>query len=54
MEKHRITWTIIEWKSIALRPRGRFKMTWEEDVKHALKVMKIYHWKKRAKIRNEF
>ena len=43
-----------EWKSIALTPRERFKMTWKEDVKLALKVIKIYHWKKRAKSRNEF
>ena len=54
MEKHRITWKITEWTSIALRPRGRFKMTWEENLKHALKVMKIFRWKKRAKSRNEF
>jgi hypothetical protein len=44
----------MEWKSIALRQRGRFKTTWEEDVKHALKVIKIYHWKKKAKVGMNF
>jgi hypothetical protein len=54
MEKHKLTRKITEWKSTALRPRGRFKMRCEEDVKYALKVMKIYHWKRKAKSRNEF
>jgi hypothetical protein len=29
-------------------------MGWKVDVQHDLKVMKIYHWKKQAKIRNEW
>jgi hypothetical protein len=27
---------------------------WEEDVQQDVKVMKIYHWKKQAKRRNEW
>ena len=37
----------MEFKSIALRPRGRPKMRWEDDIQQELKVMKICHWKKR-------
>jgi hypothetical protein len=51
---HRLTKKIIEWKPIALRPKGRPKMKWEGDVKHNLKVTEIYHWKKHATNRNEW
>jgi hypothetical protein len=54
MEKHRITRKITEWNSIDLRPRGRFKMRWEEDVKHVFESYENLHWKKKAKMRNEF
>jgi hypothetical protein len=45
--------TIMEWKPTAFRLRGRCKMRWEGDVKHDLKGIKIHHWKKDAKSRNE-
>jgi len=29
-------------------------MRWEDDIKHDLKVTKIYHWKKQVKSGNEW
>jgi hypothetical protein len=54
MKEHRVTKKITEWKPITCRQRGRPKMRREGEVKHDLKVMKIYHWKKRAKSMNEW
>jgi hypothetical protein len=44
----------MEWKPIALRPRRRPKMSWDDDVKHDLKLTKTHHWKKQNKSRNEW
>jgi hypothetical protein len=43
----------MEWKHKAFRSRGRLKMKREDDVKHDLKVMEVWLWKKQAEIRNE-
>ena len=51
--EHRLNEKITGWKSIAFRQTGRPKMRWKDDVKHNLKVMKIYHWKKQDKSSNE-
>jgi hypothetical protein len=53
MDEHWLTKNII-WKSRTFRSRGRPKMRWEDDIKHNLKVTKIYHWKKQVKSRNEW
>jgi hypothetical protein len=54
MEERRLVKKITEWKPIAVRPRGRPKLKWEDDVKQVSKVMKIYLWEKQAKSRNEW
>jgi len=54
MDEHWLTKNIIIWKPGNFRSRGRCKMRWEDDVKHNLKVTKIYHWKKQVKSRNEW
>jgi hypothetical protein len=46
MNKHRLDEKIIQWKSVAFRPRGTSKIKWEGDVKEDLKTMKFYLWKK--------
>ena len=33
-----------------IRPRGRPKMRWEDDIQQDLKVMKICHWKKQGNV----
>ena len=54
MDEHSLTKSIIIWKPRTFRSRRRPKMRWEDDVKHDLKVTKIYHWKKQVKSRNEW
>jgi hypothetical protein len=51
--EHRLNKKITGWKSIPFRQRGRPKMRWQDDVKHNLKVMKIYYWRKQDKSGNE-
>jgi hypothetical protein len=41
-------------KTIEFKPRGRFKMMWEDYVNHDLRVMEINHCNKQAKPRNEW
>ena len=42
-----------EWKPITFRRREGPKMRKQDDVKHDLKVVRTYHWKKQAKTRKE-
>ena len=51
-EEQRVNKKITEWKSTEFRQKGRPKMRWQDDIKHSLKVMKIYHTKKQDEVVN--
>jgi hypothetical protein len=53
MEEYWINKKIVEWKLIAVRPRGKPEMEWADDVKQDIKVVKFYRLAKQAGIRKE-
>lgn len=54
MEEEWLNKKIIERKPKAFRQTGDAKMKWKYKVKQDLEVNKIYHWKRQAKIENEW
>jgi hypothetical protein len=45
MTNERVAKTIYKWKPYAVRPKGRPRLGWEEDVRNDLKKMGVNNWK---------
>jgi hypothetical protein len=45
MPEERVVKKINNWKPIALRPIGRPKNRWDDDVRKDLKIVRVYNWK---------
>jgi hypothetical protein len=45
MDSDRTVKKVYEWKSISMRPQGRTKLRWENDIKNDLKEMKLNNWR---------
>jgi hypothetical protein len=45
---------VYEWKLIALRPEGRPKIRWMDNVMKDIQAMKIVNWKRCAEDKNKW
>ena len=50
-DQARPTRKLLEWKPMGIRPVGRPRQRWQEDVMEDLKKLKVKNWKERAKDR---
>jgi hypothetical protein len=48
MDTSRIARRILEWKPMRIRPLGRPRLRWLDDVCDDLKVLKVRNWKELA------
>jgi len=51
MDQARPTRKLLDWKPIGIRPVGRPRQRWQEDVMEDVKKLKLKNWKERAKDR---
>jgi len=49
MDQARPTKKLLEWKPMGIRPVGRPRQLWQEDVMKNLKKLKVKNWKEIAK-----
>jgi len=45
MQETRMVKAIHAWKPISMRPMGRSKIRWEDDVKKDIQRLKVPNWK---------
>jgi len=51
MDQARSARKLLDWKPVGIRPVGRPRQGWQEDVMEDLKKVKVKNWKKTAKDR---
>jgi hypothetical protein len=51
MDQARSTRKLLVWKPMGIRPVGRARQRWQEDVMEDLKKLKVKNWKEAAKDR---
>jgi len=51
MDQARPTKKLLDWKPMGIRPVGRPRQRWQEDVMEDLKRLKVKNWKEIAKDR---
>ena len=51
MDQSRPTGKLLDWKRMGIRPVGRPRQRWQEDVMEDLKKMKVKNWTEVAKDR---
>jgi len=51
MDQARPTRKIFDWKPMGIRPVGRPRQRWKENVMEDLKKLKVKHWKEMARDR---
>ena len=51
MDQARPTTKLLDWKPTGIRPGGRPRQRWQEDVMEDLKKLKVKTWKETAKDR---
>ena len=51
MDQARPTRKLLDWKPMGIRPVGRPRQRWQEDVMEDLKKLKVKTWKETAKNR---
>ena len=49
MEQTRPTRKLLDWKPMRIRPVGRPRQRWQEDVMKDLKKLKVKNWKEMSK-----
>jgi len=49
MDQARPTWKLLGWKRMGIRPVGRPRQRWQENVVEDLKMLKVTNWKETAK-----
>ena len=54
MTNERVGKTIHKWKSCAIRPIGRPRERWEDDVRNDLRKMGVSNWKQRTQERKQW
>ena len=50
-DQARPTRKLLDWKTMGIRPVGRPRQRWQEDVMEDLKKLKVKNWKETAKDR---
>jgi len=51
MPDERVVKSIYKWKPLATRPKGRPRLTWDDDVRDDLRKMGANNWKQKAQER---
>jgi len=51
MDQARATRKLLDWKPMGIRPVGRPRQRWQEDIMEDLKKLKVENWKETAKDR---
>jgi hypothetical protein len=54
MDQTRPTRKLLDWKSMGMRPVGRTRQRWQEDVMEDLKKLKAKNWQETAKDRRNW
>jgi hypothetical protein len=49
MDQARPTRKLLDWKPMGIRPLGRSRQRWQEDVMEDLKKLEVKNWKETAK-----
>jgi len=54
MTNERVVKTIYKWKPYATRPKGRPRVSWEDDVRNGLRKMGVTNWKQWTQERKQW
>jgi hypothetical protein len=54
MTNERVAKTIYKWKPYAIRPKGRPRVRWEDDVRNDLRKMGVNNWKQTTQERKKW
>ena len=54
MSNERVAKIMHKWKPYATRPKGRPRVSWEDDVRNDLRKMGVNNWKQRMQERKQW